>query len=235
VDVVAIVALARNVEEEAPTLAAELGLTVYETAVMLRAPMPVVVLRTEDRAKALQVLGALRSRRHEAVAFDYAAVAASETMFTPKTFRFEGGELVGMGHGEEHRLPFTSMFALVRATHLTHVEETITNRQVKLSLGRAAMTGGLMATKVTTSESKRINDEREAVLYVFRTDAAPWLLRSTHIRYDGLGAELRVSTVENFEVLVRALRQLAHGHRTTRASSPCARRLARSRATARSS
>jgi hypothetical protein len=209
VDVVAIVALARSVEEEALALAADLGLTAYETGVALRAPMPVIVLRTDDRARALEILGKLRSRRHEVVAFDVAAVVSSEDMFRPKSFRLEPGEIVGLGQGEEHRLPFTNVFALVRAHHRTQIEETVTNNEVKLSLGRAAMTGGLMATKVKTTERKRVVDEKEPVLYVFRSDGPPWLLRGTVMNYDGLGPALRVSKMENFEVLVNALRELA--------------------------
>jgi hypothetical protein len=66
-----------------------------------------------------------------------------------------------------------------------------------------------MMTKSKTTETKRVADEREPVLYIFRSDAAPWLLRSTRMLYDGLAREMRVSKTENFEVLVKTLRDLA--------------------------
>ena len=206
-DVIAVVALARSIEDEAPVLAAELGLTAYETAMTLRAPMPVIVFRSEDRARVLEVLGKLRGRGHEVVACTLNAVTSSDAMFTPKSFRFEGTELVATGNGEERRLPAGDVFALVRATHQTRVEDTVTNHERKLSFGRAAMSGGLLMTKVTKSESRRVVDEREAVLYVFRSDAEPWLLCSMRLRYDGLAEEMRRSRMENFEVLVRRLRE----------------------------
>jgi hypothetical protein len=209
VDVVAIMGLARSVEDEAPLLAADLGLTAYEATVMLRAPMPVIVLRSKERARTLELLGKLRARSHDAVACDLDAVASTADMFCPKSFRFEVGDFIGVAKGEERRLPLTEVFALVRATHTTRVEDTVTNHETKLSIGRAAMSGGLMMTKTKTTESKRVADEREAVLYVFRSDAQPWLLQSMQLRYDGLGHEMRRSKIENFDVLQKTLRELA--------------------------
>ncbi len=208
-DVVAIVALGRSVEEEAPRLAADLGLTAYETSVMLRAPMPVIVLRTEDRARAIDVVGKLRSRGHDAAHCDLDAVTASEDMFRPKAFRLEAGDFVGIGQGEERRLPLAAVTALVRATHVTRTEDVVVDRQRKISIGRVALTGGLLATKTAEKESTRVTHEREPVLYVFRADAAPWLLASTQLRYDGLAQDMKISKMENFEVLVRTLRELA--------------------------
>jgi len=204
--VVAIVALARSVEEEAPKLAADLGVTAYEAGMMLRAPMPVIVLRTEDRARTLDLLGKLRSRGHDTVACDLSAVVSSEDMFRPRSFRFEGTDFIGSGSGEERRLPLANMFALVRANHVTRNEETVVSQERKVSIGRAALTGGLLTTKTTSKESRRVTNERESVLYVFRTDAAPWLLASTELRYDGLAEGMKLSKLENFEVLVEALR-----------------------------
>lgn len=208
-DVVALVALGRSVEEEAPRLAVDLGLTTYETGVMLRAPMPVIVLRTEDRARTIDLLGKLRSRGHDAVACELDAVISSEDMFRPKAFRIEAGDFIGIGNGEEHRLPLGAVTAMVRATHVTRTEDVVVERQRKLSIGRTALTGGLLATKTTEKESTRIKHEREPVLYVFRADAAPWLLASTQLRYDGLAQDMKISKMENFEVLVRLLRELA--------------------------
>jgi len=209
VEIVALVSLARRVEEEATHLATELGLTAYETAVMLRSPMPVIVFRSEDRARVAEILAHLRGRGHGAVACALDDVTSSEEMFSPKSFRIEGSDFVGSGNGEERRMPAADVFALVRANHRTRIEDTVTSRERKLSFGRAAMTGGLMLTKVRETEAKRIVDEREAVLYLFPIDGRPWLLRSTYMRYDGLGPRMRRSRIENFEVLLGVLRELA--------------------------
>ena len=208
-DVVAIVALGRSVEEEAPRLAADLGLTAYETGVMLRAPAPIIVFRSEDHGRAADLLGRLRSRGHDAVLCDLETVVSSEDMFRPKAFRFEGADFIGIGHGEERRLALADVFALVRATHSRRIEDTVVARERKLSFGRAALTGGLLTSKTTTSEARRVTQERESVLYVFRSDGTPWLLASMELRYDGLAQDMKLSKMENFEVLLRTLRELA--------------------------
>lgn len=208
-DLVALVSVARNVEEEIPRLAADLGITPYEAGLLLRGPMPAIVLRSEDRAKVLGLLGNLRGRGHDAVACELDAVVAGEDMFCPKAFRVEGNDLVASAEGAEQRLNGGDVFAILRANHRTLVEDTMATSERKLSFSRAAMTGGLLLTKTSRAEERRVTDEREAVLYVFRNDGTPWLFRSTWLRYDGLGPRMRRSKLENFEVLVDVLRELA--------------------------
>ena len=208
-DVVAVLALGRSIDDEAPALAADLGLTIYETAVMLRAPMPVIVLRTDDRTRAHDLAARLRARRSDALALDLEDVVASDRMWTPKAFRFEAGDLLGNAAGEERRLSLAGVFAFVRANHMTQTEEVVLTRERKISLTGAVLTGGLPVTKVSENESRRFAQEREAVLYVFRGDGAPWLLRAMHLRYGGLAERMRVSQTENFEVLLATLRELA--------------------------
>lgn len=211
VDIVALVRLAGTVEDEAPRLAGDVGITAYEAALLLRTPMPVIVLRSEDRTRTLGVLGKLSERGHYAVACDLAAVAPSSAMFRPRSFRFEGRHIVGVVGHDERRLALANVIALVRAMHAYRDEQTVVDTQRKFSLGRTALTGGLIPVKTTTKQSTRVTNERDAVLYVFSDEAAPWLLASSELRYDGLGDRLAVSTPENFDILTRRLRESAPG------------------------
>lgn len=212
-DIIAIVSLGRSVEAEAPALALDLGITAYEAAIMLRAALPIVVHRSEDRARTFDLLAKLRARGHDAVACDAEQIASSDDMFRPKTFRIEASELVAQGDAaskrEERRLAFADIFALLRATHLVQREETTTTHEKTMSIGRAAMTGGLMTSKTIERDKKQVTSERDPVLYVFRSDGAPWLLNAHTMLYEGLGRNMRVSKAENFEVLLRTLRELA--------------------------
>jgi hypothetical protein len=101
------------------------------------------------------------------------------------------------------------MFAVIRANHATRIEDTVEQTVRKISLGRTALSGGILSTRKETVETKRVTNEREAVVYLFPVDAKPWLLLSTQLRYDGLGPDMRISQTENFEVLQRILRELA--------------------------
>lgn len=205
--VVALVSLGRNADQEAPLLAADLGLTAYETGVLLRGAKPIIVLRTEDVNRAADITARMRGRGHDAVMLDLAQVTWNEQMFRPKSFRLEGDELIAQSGVEERRLPFADIFALVRAVHTTESSETVTTSITAPSLGRAAMTGGMKVTKTTQRETTRTATEREPVLYVFRGSEAPWLFASQYVRYEGLGRDLEVSKSANFEVLIRLFRE----------------------------
>lgn len=211
-DIVALTALRSSVEDEAPRLAADLGSTPYETALLLRSPPPVPLLRTEDRSRALALLGKLRERGHEAVACEAGAVVAADAMTHVRAFRLEPEGLVVtplVPTAEPVRAAWADLVAFVRAMHRTRSEHVEKNAERKFSLGRAAMSGGVLMTKTVTSTTKHTSEEREQVLYVFRRGAAPLLFTQSRMRYDGLGVDLRASQIENFAVLIRLLRERA--------------------------
>ena len=209
-DLVAIVALKTAVEVEAPLLAANLGATAYETALMLRAPSPIVVLRTDDRGKAIAVLGALRARGHEVVACELSAIAMGGALAQVRSFALgTDGISVATLEGAGVQVAWPAIAALVRAVHRVRSETTEVSSTQKFDLGRAAMTGGIMVTKKHAVTTKSSIDEREPVLYAFRHDGPPLLFRQSKVRWDGLGAQLRPLAHENFTTLVRLLREAA--------------------------
>lgn len=206
--VVAVVALGRAVDVEIPELSADLGLGAYETGQLLRGGVPFVALRTDDRARATSVLARLRQRGHDALAFDDAAVASSETMPRPKSFRFDADAFVLEVPGKpEIVVPFDDVSTLLRAVHKRREQTTTATSELKFDLKKAALSGGVMLTKTVRTESTKTVDEREPVLYLFRRSAGPLLFSSTYARYQGLGAELRHSQLENFEIVLGRLRE----------------------------
>lgn len=211
--VVAVIALARSVEDESPHLAADLGETAYEAALALRAPSPSIVLRTDDRARALGLLAKLRERGHDVVALDTHQIVASDAMFAVRSFRFEPDALVvPTAHGSEERLPYGSIAVLVRATHSTRSKTTEKSKERQFSIGRLAMSGGTLPVKTVVKETTRTTEDREAVLYVFRHGGPPWIVRASKTRYDGLGSDLKPVVLENFQTFVKQLRGNAAPH-----------------------
>lgn len=210
VDIVALTALRSSVEDEAPRLAADLGTTPYDTALLLRSPPPVPLLRTEDRARALALLSRLRERGHDAVACDVSAVVPADAMVHVRSFRLElDALLVATTTTASDRVAWGEIVALVRAMHRTRTESEEKNAERKFSIGRAALSGGVLMTKTMTSTTKHASEEREQVLYVYRRGATPLLVTQSRARYDGLGTELRPSQIENFTTLIRLLRERA--------------------------
>lgn len=212
VDIVALIALRTSVEDEAPLLAPELGVTPYETALLLRGPSPVPLLRTDDRGRALGLLAGLRARGHDVVACDASAVVSAEDMLQVRAFRVELDAFVATSStGVEERIPWADVVALVRAVHRTRVEQVEKTAERKLSLGRAAMSGGLLMSKTVTTTKTQTSEEREQVLYVFRRGGFPLLMSQSRARYEGLGAEMRPVQLENFATVVRLLRERSPG------------------------
>jgi hypothetical protein len=212
VDLVALISLATSVEVEAPLLAADLGMTTYEAALLLRAPSPVPLLRTEDRARAIALLGKLHARGHDALGCDARVVVSADEMTQVRTFRIEPDALVvGGADGGADRLAWGDAVAVVRAIHRSRTEHVEKSSQRQLAIGRAALSGGLLLTKKVTTEKTHSAEEREQVFYVFREGGRPLIVQQSRTRYDGLGAELRPSQLENFATLLRVVRERAMG------------------------
>jgi hypothetical protein len=211
VDIVALVSLATSVEAEASLLAPVLGSTVYETALLLRTPSPVPLLRTDDRTRALEVLGQMRARGHDVVACDAAAVISSEAMLHVRSFRIEPDGFVAIAaDGGEQRVAWSDVVALVRAIHRRRSEQIEKSEERSFSLGRAALSGGVLVSKTVTKSKVQSVEEREQVLYVFRHGGVPLLVNQSRTQYQGLGTELRPVQIENFTTLVRLLRERAN-------------------------
>lgn len=199
------IALGTPVETEAPILASELGMTAYEAGMMLRAPSPIPVLRTDERARAVDLVGRLRGRGHDVVACDLGAVATGDQIPKVKSFRLEDQAFVADGRA----LVWSDIVAIVRGVHRTTTERVTTTEKKQISLGRAALSGGLVMRKSVTQESKITNEEREQVLYLFASSGPPLLVPQTRVRYDGLGPHLRPLQLENFTTLIRLVRERA--------------------------
>ena len=75
--VVGIAKLAGALQDELPALAADLGITAYDARMLLAPGIPALVLVTPEKSKALGLLGSLRARGHESLAFDTQAVVSS--------------------------------------------------------------------------------------------------------------------------------------------------------------
>lgn len=193
---------------EVSALAPLLGVGAYELRLGLSAPLPVVLLETEDAERARSLLAALRARGHGAVACDASHVAQSSDLLQPKTFGLEPDALLFAAPGREPtRMSHADVLALILATLVVDQESTQELREKKLSLGRAALTGGLVRSKTTTVTARSATRETERVLFVLhRAGRGHVLLRETRLHYTGLGPRMGKSATESFTTLVGVLR-----------------------------
>jgi hypothetical protein len=195
-------------EAESVALAADLGITPYEAGQLVRGHLPSIVLKTADATKAEQLLVKLRARGNEAIACDASTVAGADVMHEFRGFRFEADALVSLNqNGTSERLPWNEVTAIIRAMHRVSGVSVETIRERKFDLGRAVLTQGLSVSKTVTKQSVQETERREPVVYLFRHSGPPWITSESRARYEGLGPGLKPGRLENFNVLVKKLRE----------------------------
>ena len=211
--VVAVTRWASTLEEEARALAPVLGVAPYDLKLRLGGPLPVVVAREADSARARELLQLLRTRGHGAIACDLAFVPSSQQMPAPRSYRLEDEAFVGLDPAwGERSVRYADLLGLVHASAATLVESTTVTKDKKFSLGRAVLTGGLVMRKKTATEKRDSSEQREQVLYLIRQDGRdPMILREQRLRHQGLGARVKPTSLENFATLVALLRERATG------------------------
>jgi len=207
--VVAIVQLSHPIDEEAKSLAIDLGSTPYDARLLLATGLPAIVLMTTVKSAAVELLSKLRGRGVDALAFDSAAVVSNRTMFSPKSFRLES-DAMAVETPEPQLLVFADVIAMLRATHETRTEATSQQKERSFSAGRALLSGGLVMTKTRETTVRSRSDTKQEVLYVYRgAGQAPWILRESGMRYDGLGEKRAATEHANFVTVVDMLRARA--------------------------
>lgn len=208
---VAVAKWARPFEAELEALGPALGLGGYDLRMRLAGPLPLVLGRYDDDTEARNLLELLRSRGHGAVSCDERHIMASGEMKAPREFELrEDRFVVSDPVWGEVELPYASLIALLRAMHTVESSGTKVTEQKKLSIGRAALTGGLSVRKTVEHVERTKSQEREQVLYIYeRTGRSTLLMRETRLRYQGLHERLGPTTMQNFQALTELLRERA--------------------------
>ena len=74
----------------------------------------------------------------------------------------------------------------------------------------ALLTGGVKMSKTVERTTHSVTEAREQQLHLFtRTQSMPWMFRESALRYQGLGAKLKPTSIQNFVVLTEELRERA--------------------------
>jgi hypothetical protein len=210
VQVVAITQLAASVDSEASALASELGLTVYETRLLLAAGTPTLVRRA-DEATAAALASTLRARGHGVVVCDESDVIPSGEMIDMRRLRLGPGG-VSLDDRAGEALPFDDVLAFLPARHRQRTQTSTATPERTFSASRTLVSGGLVTTTTVKSEAHHTTDRSEQVLYVpRRSGATPWILREHGSHWSGLGRPVAASSIENFRLAVGLLRERAPG------------------------
>lgn len=208
--IVAITRLASSVDEEAPRLAADLGVTAFEVRQSLLPGLPAVILATPDKARAVAIGSGLRARGHDVVAIDSRSMTRAGGARILHHFRLEPGGLVADTPGGPQRLPYGDLAVLLHATHERRTEHHDQRTVKKLSASAAIITGGIMISKkVKIDRTTHAQDTAQVLYLFFRQGPPPWILPEVGATYSYLGDRMAKSQRENFLTTLDLLRSSA--------------------------
>jgi hypothetical protein len=209
-NIVAIYGLNKDKEGLAATLAALLGVTVYEALARLRTPgngpLTVAVFAETGQAAAL-------AERLQSGGFNSSVLAAGEIETegrAPVVRKFSFGESEIGGTTEKGGsliIPLQSIELILRGTAIVSDVRTETMKNRSVSPGRAVLSGGMMITKTVTSVRQVATEERHGFVNLYDGDSLQAILRENILVYDSLGPELRHSRAANFTFLIAELRR----------------------------
>lgn len=195
----AVCELGAPLDREENALASALGLTPYDVRIRLGGVLPRVMGQFDDAAAALAIADRLRSRGHGVVVFAATDAPALERMTLMRRFDAVGGQLFA----NDKKPPGRALSDLVAIVHAAlDVRVLRTSREINY---RATSRG-----TVREEEQHRSTEHAlEMVALLFWREGAPWLLRQSEARYVALGAQVRPTVHENFQLAIEWLRARA--------------------------
>ncbi len=185
-----------SAEAEAPELAAELGCTLYEARLRIVAPKPLVLLQTDDPARASGLAGAMNARQHAATVVDAGEVPSAESMVEMDHFQL-GADSIELRGGRVDPLGYDDVFALVPAVH----RQTTTDAAPS---GRKPPKPKMFNTLGKLAKTAGPAEERTHVVYMYSRVGRPWLLRESA---QTAGPVLALGRFQSFRAVSQQLRQ----------------------------
>jgi hypothetical protein len=191
-------------------LAAVLRKTVYEAASRLRAPGggPSVVARFADRGAAREAAAVLRASGFDALLLDEGEIETDARRFLVRGFELGPDGMTVESRGRRLEARYGQIDLLLRGVRISARQPAAARAmERKLSLVRAALSGGLILTKPVPARRPRPVEDREGFLHLYGQGLPPLVWRESEVLYHSLGEPLQPSRAANFDLLAAELRR----------------------------
>jgi hypothetical protein len=200
--VVAVGEIAAALEDEAPPLAAAVGLTAYDIKARLTGPLPRVLFQSPQEEPARRVLAAVRARRHGAFLCDTDTVPRPADVVRVRRFAVtDVGVLAG-----EAVLPYDRIGAVLRVAVRSTVVRSTREKELR---SRGARPPATVEVEHAAHESLVVH----AAYLVPRTAGAersrPWVLHEREASFLALGPALKKTRRENLTAALDLVRERA--------------------------
>jgi hypothetical protein len=218
--VLAIYNLKGNEALLARQLAAILKRTVYEASSRVRAPGggPSVIASFAEPRAAHAAAAALEARGFDVLLLDATEIETERRRFVvwrcelgDETMRLEARPAVATGTDATLVVPYAGIDLLLRGVTIVTRKAVVPTTTRRLSLVRAALTGGLMLTKSVRPPRPPPVEEREGFLHLYTRGMPPLAWREDRLQYRSLGKALLPSRHANFAQVVAELRRRCPG------------------------
>jgi hypothetical protein len=207
---VALVRRPDRLDDAADAFAGATGLTLAEARMRL-APEPPALLARLEPAAAEALVAALRAAGVAVLAVPLRC-PADEDRLSVQRFGLEPARLTLTSRaGETLEAPWPEVLAVLRGLRAERTEVERTESTKKLSLGRAALTGGLVFTKTSNTRVRSSTDRTEQVILLYLRDGRAATLAEHELQFTSLGAGMQPSSTANMIELARRLREGAKG------------------------
>jgi hypothetical protein len=193
------------------TVSAACGLPVSDVRLRLTGTLPRVLLSDSDTDRVRELAAALEKAGVPALCCDPDAVTTDKDRIVARHLELSGDGLVVVDRrSERHQLSAGAVALLQRGFRTSTTRENVTTKERKLSLGRAVLSGGLLASKSVSTTSTRTVEASEAFLLIQRLDGQPdVVLYERQLAYQFLGADAGPTAVANFALTVKRVRAIA--------------------------
>ncbi len=207
--VLAIYNLKGNETLLARELAAVLGRTVYEMSSRVRAPGggPSVMASFADPRPAQDAAAVLRARGFDVLLLDASEVETDARRFVVRGCEMRAEDMTVESRSGKLEVRYQDVDLVLRGIKILHRQAAAPRTTRKLSLTRAALTGGLVLTKTVQAPRPPAAEEREGFLHLYGRGLPPLAWRESEIRYRPLGGALLPSRQANFAQLAAELRR----------------------------
>jgi hypothetical protein len=192
------------------SLAAALGITVYEARQRLIGGGPSVVASFADPNQARALAAKLNQGGLATLVVDAAPVRSGTGHFVVR--RFEMGEKslrIEAVDGRSAEVPYAEIELILAGTRIGEQTELKTITERKFSLGGTILTGGLPVSKKVSRQEEVTTEERTRFLYLYAGSRPQVVFRQSGMSYDGFGAAMKMSQELNFAFLTSELRRLS--------------------------
>jgi hypothetical protein len=183
----------------------------YDARLLLAGEIPKIITRCRGRQPAESMAQNLRDLGLVAIAGKGSELRRLPRPFRPQTLKLGKREVLFRDSaGAEKRVVANNVFLILVGRVETSVEVETTKTRTKFSLGGTLLTGGIPIWRKVEekSTSRSVQTENFARLYG-RKSADPGVeMVQQQMNYSFLGAELDVSSFNNFRTVARRLREV---------------------------